>query len=89
MYSIFYDGEVLDYRFEYSNGRYVFYTGDILQGQIWKMGPRRWDLVCNCEGHVQQRSVKGFGSRIAAADHAVETFMIVNNGYGYEYQTAT
>ena len=78
MYSINVDGKVLDFRYKKQNEfTYAFYIGDILIGQIFKMGRAGWTAVFWGEhNHRDLFPVDGFKTRYAASE-----FMLKVGGY--------
>jgi hypothetical protein len=74
MYSICYEGKVLDYKYKPITYGYNFYIGDIFVGQIFKM-PRYWSAVSSkdCPG---LNNVDGFKTKFAAAE-----YMLRHQGY--------
>ena len=79
-YSTIVNGEVLDWRFEQHPSMdyiYTFYIGNIMIGQLFKMGSMNWSAVYMGNNVLTNlRSAKGFRSRYAAAE-----FLLVIGGY--------
>jgi hypothetical protein len=76
-YCLVYNGECHDYKFKplQDNWHYAFYTGDILQGQIFKMTCRStttWSAVPKCPSRYGPYD--GFATRM----DAVEMILKVN-----------
>jgi hypothetical protein len=80
-YSMVHEGKVYPWSFVLPKSSdltiYNFYVGKLLLGQIFKMSATNWCLVSTISG-VQVRHISGFGSRLAAADHAIIIFKHMN-----------
>ena len=71
MYSIIHDGKVLDYRFIKRKTDTVFKCGEILMGQLFKIG-KRWSAV-SCYP-TTYGVIKGFATRLDAAEYLIQVF---------------
>ena len=75
MYSINYEGKILDYRYkQLADFIYAFYVGDIYVGQLFRMGKQCWSCVSSKPHRLSP--VDGFRSRLYAAQ-----FLLVLNKY--------
>lgn len=71
IYSHVQDGQVLDFKFVKRQTDIVFYTGHIMQGQIFKM--RRGDYSAVPAIPNDFGPVHGFKSRMAAAEFILQS----------------
>lgn len=78
MYSLQLDGKVLDYQFKKQKQLgfgYLFFTGDIYQGQVFNT-KRGWTALASDSESRRCQLVKGFRSRLDAAEYILQA-----NGY--------
>lgn len=68
MNSFIHEGKALDWHFKVRNNVHYFYTGDIYQGQIHKIG-KGWNVPCDNINIPEERrlSPSGFRTRYDAA----------------------
>jgi len=72
------DGKVLDFKYEVqSDFAQVFYIGDILIGQVFKMGNGNWSCV-SWEHPHDIYPVDGFKSRYHASEFMLKMGRIIN-----------
>jgi hypothetical protein len=80
MLSVVHEGRVLDFKYKKQNEfTYAFYIGDILIGQVFRMGDQKWSAVGwhNPESDMHRLyPVDGFRSRYHASE-----FMLKMAGY--------
>ena len=76
MHSLLLDGQVLDYQFKrHLEFSYLFYTGDLYQGQVFNMKKRGWSALAD-KASGNCKLVSGFRTRLDAAE-----FILQANGY--------
>jgi hypothetical protein len=78
VYSVVLDKKVLDFRYVRQNKfTQAFYIGDILLGQVFKLGKHNWSCVSNT--YQKFGKIDGFGTR-----HAASEMLIRLGGYREE-----
>lgn len=74
MYSVIHNGKILDFKYKRQNDFTVaFYIGDILIGQIFKLGGKYSAVIWHdIPGNSARKHVKGFASRYDASAYMLE-----------------
>lgn len=81
MYSVIYQGKVLDYKFKkYTKTSYTFYVGDIYVGQIHKLA-KSWSIISKTVNSLNP--IHGLKTRRDGAQLLLKIEGIIKEDRGY------